>query len=207
MHMELGRKEKGTDYIQPELRNNYKYAKRNTYDDTTSRNRTTSDRTCCQQEKIMQAQRVHKKPEENLIKKITMNENSTWTQHSQEIMEKYRVGTEDLAMSKQCLTYKVNKKDKEQFKELIEQEVTTMSKIKHWKDLMERNLAHRPEYIDKLGRKQCSANIKARRQMIPTETNMRGNQQNLKCTLCKSVDQDETPPNILEECNTIRKKT
>ena len=80
---------------------------------------------------------------------------------------------EDLEKSKEWLADKVNKKNSMRFKELIDQDNGTMTKVKYWRDQMPRNLANRPEYINKLGRKQGTNILKVRSQMLTSKANMK----------------------------------
>ncbi len=156
--------------------------------------------------RIMQAQRIKNKHEEKLVRKIAMNKESIWMKDTEETLQKYDLQEEDLEKPKEWLADLVNKKNSAITKEVIEQEATTMTKIKHWNDHTQNNLASRPAYMNKLGRKQCSAILRARSQMLPTKANMKGNQTDMTCRLCKDTDTQETQKHILQDCPTTKEK-
>ena len=59
----------------------------------------------------------------------------------------------------------------------------------------------RPEYMNKLNRRECSTIIKIRSRMIPAKSNMMASHNNQICRICN--DESETQEHILAECKEI----
>ena len=85
----------------------------------------------------------------------------------------------------------------------IKKEAESKSKVNHWLDLQEnRGPGTRPEYMNKLNRKQCNAILKTRSRMLPVKENhVGGNYQDNNCRFCKVSP--ETQKHIIEECTHI----
>ena len=64
----------------------------------------------------------------------------------------------------------------------------------------------RPEYMTRLGRKQCSAIIRVRSSMMVTKTNMPGKFNDRNCRMCKK-DVEETQEHILQHYEEIIRTT
>ncbi len=74
-----------------------------------------------------------------------------------------------------------------------------MSKIKHWKDMSEGHTpGKRPDYMNKMRRKQCGAIMKVRTQTLQCKMNMKWSYQDKSCRWCKSEDTPETQEHILQ---------
>ena len=89
----------------------------------------------------------------------------------------------------------------------MNEERTQKSKIEHWimrKDKIKPG--ERPEYMNRLGRKQCSAIITARSSMMVTKTNMPGKFNDRNCRVCIK-DVEETQEHMLQQCEDIRRTT
>ena len=64
---------------------------------------------------------------------------------------------------------------------------------------MEIKVGKRPEYMEKLTRKQCNAIIKTRASMLPVKNNFKkGSKTDNQCRFCKMVK--ETQEHIIQEC-------
>ncbi len=50
------------------------------------------------------------------------------------------------------------------------------------------------------------AKEKARSQMLPTKVNMKGNQTDVTCRLCKDKDTQEMQKHILQDCPVMKEK-
>ena len=87
----------------------------------------------------------------------------------------------------------------------IHQEVESKSKVRHWAErISEIKPGVRPEYMNKLTRKQCSAIIKIRSRMIPAKENMKGTYKDTTCRWCKK--NRETQEHLVDQCTEFRQK-
>ena len=81
-----------------------------------------------------------------------------------------------------------------------QEEAENKTKTKHWWENIEnRSINKRPEYLEKLNRKECNAIIKTRTSMLPVKMNQKNKfQNNTMCRYCKNSP--ETQKHIIEEC-------
>ncbi len=157
--------------------------------------------------KMNQQIRIMEKPEEKLIKKATRGRNSQWTEQIKTIEEEYGVDITNNQITKPIMNHHINKENIEKFQKHIDEERKNKSKIEHW--ITRKNdtkPGKRPEYMNRLGRKQCSAIIRVRSRMMPTKTNMQGNFTDKNCRMCKKPI-EETQQHILQECEEIGRLT
>ena len=90
--------------------------------------------------------------------------------------------------------------------EEIENEAEHKSKIKHWRERkVDLKIGIRPDYMNKLTRKQCNAIIKTRASMLSVKTNhKKSNGPNLACRFCSETE--ETQEHILQTCQKVGKR-
>ena len=150
--------------------------------------------------RIMQAHRVINMKKNPLIKKMTQHENSTWMKRTNGILEEFKVKDEITKCSKNEMKNIINKKIMEMTREKTQEEAENKTKTKHWWENIEnRSINKRPEYLEKLNRKECNAIIKTRTSMLPVKMNQKNKfQKNTKCRYCKNSP--ETQKHIIEEC-------
>ena len=78
--------------------------------------------------------------------------------HTKEIMEKYKIVSSELRMTKETLKGKIRKTSKKMSQENILEASQTSSKTKHWLEMLDsRPTTSRPNCMNKLNRKQCNA--------------------------------------------------
>ncbi len=152
------------------------------------------------EKKINQHVRIQKKDENKLIRKITTKNSSLWQREMGQLMEEYNLTPNDISNKKINTKEMVKKANKEKFWKQIQDEATQKSKIQSW--IIHRDnikLRQWPEYMNRLGRKECSTLIRARGRMIPTKDNMKTKYTDQTCRLCKQ-GYEETQKHIIEEC-------
>ena len=115
-------------------------------------------------------------------------------------MEKYSVPTN--CCKTETSKFLEEKMQQETMKEIY-QEAQTKSKVRHWADRIdELKPGGRPEYMNKLIRKQCSAIIKLRSRMIPAKENMKGT---YKDTIWRWCNKDpETQEHLIDQCTEFK---
>ncbi len=156
------------------------------------------------EKKINQHERIQKKDETKLIRKITTKNNSLWQREMDQLMEEYNLTPDDIKSKKINTKEMVKKSNKEKFWKRIQEEATQKSKTQSW--ITYRNsikIKHRPEYMNRIGRKECSTLIRARGRMIPTKDNMKNKYTDQSCRICKQ-GYEETQKHIIEECEGTR---
>ncbi len=150
--------------------------------------------------KIMQGIRIEKIPDNKLIKQITRDDEGTWKKHINELMERYYI-TPDTKKSEASRI--IDQLMQLEIIEEIHQEAKTKTKIKHWMERTDEiKPAQRPEYMNKLTRKQCTAILKVRTRMLPVLENRKTAQNSNTCRWCKT--EPETQIHIIDECHAIR---
>ncbi len=157
--------------------------------------------------KLNQHNRIQDKPAGKLIRRVTENPNSLWTEEIAKLCEEYEIDKTEFPMKKEPLNQLINNKNINNTTDKINEESTQKSKIEHWikrKDNIKPGV--RPEYMNRLGRKQCSAIIRVRSSMMVTKTNMPGKFNDKNCRMCKR-DVQETQEHILQQCEEISKIT
>ena len=88
----------------------------------------------------------------------------------------------------------------------IDNEAEHKSKVKHWRERkINLKIGIRPDYMNKLTRKQCNAIIKTRASMLSVKTNhKKSNESNLVCRFCSETK--ETQEHILQTCQKVGKR-
>ena len=149
--------------------------------------------------RTMQAHRIESKKDTSLIKRITRGENSIWRSTTIRIMDELEINKAYLTASKNIIRKNTDVAIKQARKRELLEEVQHKSKVKHWYEMRgEAMPENRPQYMNKLTRKQCNAIIKTRARMLPTKTNQRSDSQDTTCRICGN--QEETQVHVLKEC-------
>ena len=86
-------------------------------------------------------------------------------------------------------------------KKIIVEEAENKSKVKHWMEMKGEIPNKRPEYMNKLTRKQCHAIMKARSRMIPCKRNQRNRYSNTTCRLCDN--EEESQIHLTNNCSKV----
>ena len=147
------------------------------------------------------------KPKEQLIHKVTQNENSVWNKEIAALIEKYDIDIYQTGLTEDVAKEQIRKKNLEIMAERIEEERQHKSKIEHWVSRKgDIKIGERPEFLNRLGQKQCSAIIRTRSRILPTKSNMPNNFIDKNCRICKG-NIEETQQHILQECSEMGKIT
>ena len=99
--------------------------------------------------------------------------------------------------------------EENQFKQIsphkrkIATETEKKTKTKHWAELKDTiEPSKRPEYMNKLNRKQCNAIFKTRSSMLPVKNNQKSQYStDLTCRFCRQ--QEENQEHILQDCTSV----
>ena len=122
--------------------------------------------------RIMQAHRLINMKKNPLIKKMTQHENSTWMERTNGILKEFKVKEQIAKCSKNEMKNIINKNIIEMTRKRTQEEAENKTKTKHWWENIEnRSINKRPEYLEKLNRKECNAIIKTRTSMLPVKMN------------------------------------
>ncbi len=152
--------------------------------------------------KIMQNIRLESKNPSKLIRQVTGNNHSPWKEHVYELMKRYEISKD---MEKRTASKEIDKKIQQETIEEIKEEAQTKSKIRDWVDnTQEIKPGTRPDYMNKLTRKQCTAILKVRSRMLPIKSNMKAKFTDSNCRWCKIAT--ETQQHIMDECPIIKQK-
>ena len=134
---------------------------------------------------IMQWHRIQKKPETALIKKITQGNNSTWKEKTIKIMNELKISEETSRDTKPTLKKELETGIAEHIKRTVENEALAKSKVREWAlRRADATAGKRPEHMNKLSRKQCSAIVKLRSRMIPAKANHKNQHKDTICRFC-----------------------
>ena len=131
---------------------------------------------------------------------MTQHENSTWMERTNGILKEFKVKEQIAKCSKNEMKNIINKNIIEMTRKRSQEEAENKTKTKHWWENIEnRSINKRPEYLEKLNRKECNAIIKTRTSMLPVKMNPKNKfQKNTVCRYCKNSP--ETQKHITEEC-------
>ena len=155
--------------------------------------------------KIMQAHRLENK-DGTLAKILTKETSSIWRKETLETMNQYNLKEEHLSMSKEMLKKILDLTNHELFWKEMQNEATEKSKTRHWLDMKQQKETKRPQYMNKLNRKQCGAIAKARTRMITAKANHKNQYgEHLQCRYC-NTEEEETQEHILTECTHLHPK-
>ena len=155
------------------------------------------------QKRIMQARRISEKPDSSLIKRLTPLNNSLWQAGTQKLLIKYNIEQELIEGKKGPLLRKINSNKVALIKRKIATETEEKTKTKHWAQLKDTiEPSKRPDYMNKLNRKQCNAILKTRSSMLPVKNNQKSQYStDLTCRFCRQ--QEENQEHILQDCNSV----
>ena len=151
--------------------------------------------------KLMHANRIITSKNRGLVQIVTEGD-SIWRENIKKIQQEYNITEEELTGGKEELKKKIDRENRNQFEMNIKKEAETKSKTKHWLQMNQGTVPKvRPEYMNKLNRRECSTIIKIRSRMIPVKSNMMASHNNQICRMCN--DECETQEHLLAECKEI----
>ena len=150
----------------------------------------------------MQARRVEEKTESSLIKDNTTGD-SKWMEKTMEIMEQYQLKRWHLKLKKEALKKIIKQRTRKKWEEEIESEKKEKTKIKHWNNLTTNTNTKRPEYMEKLTRKESQAMLRARTSMMNVRMNYKNGQEKHKCRFCNEAE--ETQEHVVQDCQKIKR--
>ena len=156
---------------------------------------------------ILQAKRIDEMKEESLIKDATKTTHSIWSEKVEKTAEELPLKDLLLITNKNSLKRLIQDEISTKILDDIENETQNKTKVKHWKERKDNILVgKRPEYMDKLTRKQCNAIIKTRSSMLAAKANFkRANETNPACRFC--AKEKETQEHVLQHCPKVENRT
>ena len=149
--------------------------------------------------RIMQARRIEEKEGNSLIKDNT-TDSSIWMEKT---MEKYHIQKWHLKLKKNTLKKILKQRAHEEWEKEIEKNQKKNPKINHWRKQRTNPKQRRPEYMERLTRKQSQAILRARTSMMTVKMNHKNGHETLKCRYC--CEADETQEHIIKECTKIKR--
>ena len=155
---------------------------------------------------ILHAKRVDSMQTEALIKDINRTGQSEWRKQVNYLAEELNVKEQMPVLSKNSLKKLLQEEIHSKLMDEIERETEVKTKIKHWREMKKDiKVGKRPQYMEKLTRKQCNAILKARASMLPVKNNFKnGCKKDTQCRYCKT--EVETQEHILQKCPEIERK-
>ena len=156
---------------------------------------------------ILQAKRIDEMEEESLIKDATKTTHSTWRENVEKTAEELHLKDVLSITNKNSLKRLIQYEISTKILDDIENDTQNKTKVKHWKERKEIVLVgKRPEYMDKLTRKQCNAIIKTRSSMLAAKANFkRANETDPVCRFC--AKEKETQEHVLQHCPKVENRT
>ena len=156
---------------------------------------------------ILQAKRIDEMKEESLIKDATKTTHSIWKEKVEKTAEELQLKDIVSITNKNSLKRLIQDEISTKILDDIENESQNKTKVKHWKERKDNILVgKRPEYMDKLTRKQCNAIIKTRSSMLAAKANFkRANETNPACRFC--AKEEETQEHVLQHCPKVENRT
>ena len=119
-----------------------------------------------------------------------------------EIVEKYHIQKWHLKLKKNTLKRILKQRAQEEWEKEIEKEAEEkQTKINHWRKQWANPKERRPEYMERLTRKQSQAILRAITSMMTVKMNHKNGHETLKCIYC--CEADETQEHIIQECTKI----
>ena len=110
---------------------------------------------------ILQAKRIDGIKGESLIKDATITNQSLWRTKIDETIDKLHLKEVMPIISKKSLKRQIQEEINSLILEEIDNEAEHKSKVKHWRERkINLKIGIRPDYMNKLTRKQCNAKIK-----------------------------------------------
>jgi len=153
---------------------------------------------------ILHAKRIASMTNKPLIKEVTEKEGSSWRQQVDSLAEEFHVKEIMPVMSKGSLSKTLQIEIDTKFMVDIEKEAEAKTKIKHWREMRkEITETKRPQYMDKMNRKQCNAILRARSSMLQAKCNFKKSNEDIACRFCKKTE--ETQKHLIQKCPVIRK--
>ena len=155
---------------------------------------------------VLQAKRIDGMEGDSLIKDATKTNQSLWRKKIDVTIDKLHLKEVMPITSKNSLKRIIQDEINSIILEEIENEAEHKSKIKHWRERkVDLKIGTRPDYMNKLTRKQCNAIIKTRASMLSVKTNhKKSNGPNLACRFCSETE--ETQEHILQTCQKVGKR-
>ena len=140
-----------------------------------------------------------------LLERVSNEEiKNGWSEENNLIKQKLNINEQDTNGTITQIKHKINTKARIYFKNKIEREGDTKSKVKYliegvraWEPVQ------RPQYMYTFTRQESSILFKARTRMLDVKNNYRGKYSTNICRLCNMAE--ETQEHILEQCKTIHK--
>ena len=103
--------------------------------------------------------------------------------------------------SKKELSKEIDRRNESIWRKSIIEEAESKSKVKHWIEMKGEIPTQRPEYMNKLTRKQCHSIIKARSRMIPCKINQRNRYSDTTCRFCEQEEENQT--HLFNNCTKV----
>ena len=155
----------------------------------------------------LQAKRIGEMKEESQIKDATKTTHSTWRENVEKNAEEFHLKDVLSITNKNSLKRLIQDEISTKILDNIENETSNKTKVKHWKERKKNILVgKRPDYMDKLTRKQCNAIIKTRSSMLAAKANFkRANETDPVCRFC--VKEKETQEHVLQHCPKVENRT
>ena len=128
------------------------------------------------------------------------NHKESWMQNNSKIKNEMNITEEDFLINN-VDTFKktVKQKTNNRFQNKLQNEAESRSKMIYYLEGKENwKINDRPEYMNKMNRKQTGIIFRARTRMLDIKGNFPGKYQNNICRACTLVE--ETQKHILEEC-------
>ena len=155
--------------------------------------------TLIKRNRINMQQRIKRGSNQMMKTVLTANTKGGWAQTTEQIKAELQIHENDLNASRATVKKSINKKAMTYFQQKITQEGKDKSKVQHLLSGRENwQPGKRPEYMNKLTRKQASTIFQARTRMLKVKNNYKNGNSDLMCRLCK--EKEETQKHILEEC-------
>ena len=120
-----------------------------------------------------------------------------------EIMDKYHIQKWHLKLKKNTLKKILKQGAQDEWEKQIVKEAEEKTKISHWRKQVTNLKERRPEYTERLTRKQIQAILRARTSVMTGKMNHKNGHETLKCRYC--CEADETQEHIIQECTKITK--
>ena len=156
---------------------------------------------------ILQAKRIDEMKKESLIRDATKTTHSIWREKVEKTAEELQLKDLLSITNKNSLKRLIQDEISTIILEDMENETQNKTKVKRWKERKDNILVgKRPEYMDKLTRKQCNATIKTRSSMLAAKANFkRANETNPACRFC--AKEKETQEHVLQHCPKVENRT
>ena len=116
------------------------------------------------------------------MQRVTGKPNSVWNEEMGKLIEEYELYRTEFPTNKDLLNQHIDKKNTENATDRMNEERTQKMKIENWMTRKDTTKpGERPEYLNRLRRKQCSAIARIRSSIMVTKTNMPGKFSDKNC--------------------------